>query len=203
MTTERDGLGEPAGTRAGRECDRTAGAGRSRAPTRVLSPCCRFLFGSFLATGFTSLVVTHVAWLLGMVRFMFPNIVIEPPTKFRVGLPDDYAPGQVESRFIAQFGVWIVRHEYEGRPQIYALRAVCTHLGCTPELAGSGAEVQVSLPRQRVLQGRDQFRGSGAAAAGTLRDPHRRRRPVGGRQEPRSSRRNWASGRTRTAFVDE
>jgi cytochrome b6-f complex iron-sulfur subunit len=94
--------------------------------------CCGFLFGSCLAAGFTSLVVTHVMWLLGMVRFMFPNVLIEAPTKFKVGLPDDYATGQVDARYQAEYGVWIVRHEYEGRPQIYVLRAVCTHLGCTP-----------------------------------------------------------------------
>ena len=28
--------------------------------------------------------------------------------------------------------MWVVRHVYEGRPQIFALKAVCTHLGCTP-----------------------------------------------------------------------
>ena len=31
-----------------------------------------------------------------------------------------------------QFGVWVVNYEYNGKRQIYALRAVCTHLGCTP-----------------------------------------------------------------------
>ncbi len=92
----------------------------------------RVLFGSPLAVGFTSLVVTHLLWLLGLVRFMFPNILTEPPSRFKVGFPDEYAPGEVEAKFKNRFGVWIVRHEYDGQPQIYALRAVCTHLGCTP-----------------------------------------------------------------------
>jgi cytochrome b6-f complex iron-sulfur subunit len=78
------------------------------------------------------LAATHLLWLLGLARFMFPNILIEPPSRFKVGSPDDYEPGQVETRFKSRFGVWIVRHEYEGQPQIYALKAVCTHLGCTP-----------------------------------------------------------------------
>ena len=91
-----------------------------------------FWFGSLLATGLTTLAVTHLMWLLGIVRFMFPNVLIEAPTKFKVGLADDYADGQVDLRYKADFGVWIVRHTYEGRQQIYALRAVCTHLGCTP-----------------------------------------------------------------------
>lgn len=91
-----------------------------------------FAFGSSLAVGFSSLVLTHLMWLLGLARFMFPNILIEPPTRFKVGFPDAYAPGQVETKYIPQFGVWIVRYEYEGQPIIFALKSVCTHLGCTP-----------------------------------------------------------------------
>jgi cytochrome b6-f complex iron-sulfur subunit len=90
------------------------------------------LFGSALAVGFTSLAVTHLMWLLGFARYMFPNILTEPPTRFKVGLPDSLSPGQVETKYVSQFGVWIVRYEYEGQPMVYALKAVCTHLGCTP-----------------------------------------------------------------------
>jgi cytochrome b6-f complex iron-sulfur subunit len=90
------------------------------------------LFGSSLAIGFTSLAVTHLMWLLGFARFMFPNILIEPPTRFKVGFPDGLSPGQVETKFIPQFGVWVVRYEFDGQPMIYAIKSVCTHLGCTP-----------------------------------------------------------------------
>jgi cytochrome b6-f complex iron-sulfur subunit len=97
-----------------------------------IAAVCGALFGSSLAIGFTSLAITHLMWLLGLARYMFPNILTEPPTKFKVGPPSVFAPGQVETKFIPEFGVWIVRYEYEGRPMIYALKAVCTHLGCTP-----------------------------------------------------------------------
>ncbi len=90
------------------------------------------LFGSSMAIGFSALAATHLMWLLGLARFMFPNILIEPPTKFKVGFPDSLAPGQVETKFIPQFGVWIVKYEFEGQPMIFALKSVCTHLGCTP-----------------------------------------------------------------------
>jgi cytochrome b6-f complex iron-sulfur subunit len=89
-------------------------------------------FGSSLAVGFTTLTLTNLLWLLGLARFMFPNILTEPPTRFKVGFPDEYAPGQVETKYLPQFGVWIVRYQYEGQAQIYALKSVCTHLGCTP-----------------------------------------------------------------------
>jgi cytochrome b6-f complex iron-sulfur subunit len=98
----------------------------------AVSAAAGFAFGSSLAVGFSSLVITHLMWLLGLARFMFPNILIEPPTRFKVGFPDTYAPGQVETKFIPQFGVWLVRFEFEGQPMIFALKSVCTHLGCTP-----------------------------------------------------------------------
>jgi cytochrome b6-f complex iron-sulfur subunit len=92
-----------------------------------------FLFGmSALAVGFTALSATAAAWTLGSVRFMFPNILREPPSRFSVGTPDKFPPGQVEERFKAQFGVWIVNTEYNGQQEIFALKSVCTHLGCTP-----------------------------------------------------------------------
>jgi cytochrome b6-f complex iron-sulfur subunit len=92
-----------------------------------------FLFGmSALAVGFGALAATGAVWTLGSVRFMFPNILREPPSRFTVGTPDKFPPGQVEERFKAQFGVWIVNAEYNGQQQIVALKSVCTHLGCTP-----------------------------------------------------------------------
>lgn len=86
----------------------------------------------FLITGFASLAATLGMWSLGFARFMFPNVLIEPPSKFKVGFPSDFAPGVVEEKFKAQFGVWVVKGEYQGQMEIYALRTVCTHLGCTP-----------------------------------------------------------------------
>ena len=61
-------------------------------------------------------------------RFMFPNVLFEPPTTFKVGSPDDFPPGVVDERFKEANGVWIINDE--GR--IYALIAICTHLGCPP-----------------------------------------------------------------------
>ncbi|MEX2092799.1 MAG: ubiquinol-cytochrome c reductase iron-sulfur subunit [Pirellulales bacterium] len=92
-----------------------------------------FLFGmSALAIGFTAMSASLALWTLGSVRFMFPNVLRLPPSKFKVGFPDVFAPGQVEEKFKAQFGVWIVNAEYNGQQEIFALKSVCTHLGCTP-----------------------------------------------------------------------
>ena len=88
--------------------------------------------GSWLAVGLVTLAVSQLLWFLGLARFLFTNVVIAPPNKFKAGRPDDLAQGQVETKFTSQFGVWIVRDEYQGTPQIFALKTVCTHLGCTP-----------------------------------------------------------------------
>ncbi len=67
-------------------------------------------------------------------RFMFPNVLNEPPQQFTIGFPEDYGVG-VDERFKDTMGVWIVRtendytHEASG---FYALFSICTHLGCTP-----------------------------------------------------------------------
>jgi cytochrome b6-f complex iron-sulfur subunit len=90
------------------------------------------MLGSMLSVGYTAMAATAGLWTLGFARFMFPNILTEPPSKFKVGFPGDFAPGKVEEKFKAQFGVWIVNTEYNGTPEIFALRTVCTHLGCTP-----------------------------------------------------------------------
>ena len=82
--------------------------------------------------GFTCLATVTGLWTLGFARFMFPNILTEPPSRFKVGFPGDFAPDTVSTRFTSQFGVWIVNTVYEGQRQIVALKTVCTHLGCTP-----------------------------------------------------------------------
>jgi cytochrome b6-f complex iron-sulfur subunit len=62
---------------------------------------------------------------------MFPNDLFEPPSKFKIGLPSEYAGsklGSVDERWKSKFRIWVVRNLEE----IYILNATCTHLGCTP-----------------------------------------------------------------------
>jgi cytochrome b6-f complex iron-sulfur subunit len=84
-------------------------------------------FGSWFAIAWLSLGASAVGFLLGTVRFLFPNVLSEPPSKFKVGDKNDFEEGKVNTRFKAK-GTWIVR--YQG--VLYALSTTCTHLGCTP-----------------------------------------------------------------------
>ena len=85
-----------------------------------------------LAVGFFMVAAISALWTLLTVKFMFPNVLREPPSKFKVGFPDAFPAGQVQEKFKAQFGIWVVNAEYNGQQQIVALKSVCTHLGCTP-----------------------------------------------------------------------
>ena len=90
------------------------------------------LFGSWLAIGFTTLTLSMLGMVLGTVRFLFPNVLSEPPSKFKAGFPYQYEDGKVVDRFKDQ-NAWIVRNrDDKGRDTIYALSTTCTHLGCTP-----------------------------------------------------------------------
>jgi cytochrome b6-f complex iron-sulfur subunit len=85
------------------------------------------LFGSWFAIAWTALTASLLGMLLGTVRFLFPNVLSEPPSSFKVGPPDQFEEGKVVDRFKDQ-GTWVVRHQ----GILYALSTTCTHLGCTP-----------------------------------------------------------------------
>lgn len=85
-----------------------------------------------IVMAWTSFCVTAGIASLATARFMMPNVLVEPPTKFKIGPPSDYSPGTVSTKWKAQFGVWIVNAEVDGAQMVYALSTVCTHLGCTP-----------------------------------------------------------------------
>jgi len=79
------------------------------------------------------LSATGGAWVFMLALFMFPNVLVEPPSRFKIGSPSDYPPGTVSTKWTAARGIWVVHtDQYKGRDLIYALASVCTHLGCTP-----------------------------------------------------------------------
>ncbi len=87
---------------------------------------------SWVVLAWGSMIAASTVGVLGMARFMMPNVLVEPPTKFKIGPPNDYAPGTVSTKWQAQFNIWVVNGEVDGVRSIYALSTVCTHLGCTP-----------------------------------------------------------------------
>jgi cytochrome b6-f complex iron-sulfur subunit len=93
-------------------------------------------FFSILGIGWVAFSAATAGILGAFGRFMFPNVLYEPPQEFKAGFPDEFAVDQVDERFKAAYGVWLVR-ETTG---FYALSTVCTHLGCTPNWLSSDAK---------------------------------------------------------------
>jgi cytochrome b6-f complex iron-sulfur subunit len=94
-----------------------------------------FLFsmvGSWFAIAWTSFTLAMIGMTLGTVRFLFPNVLSEPPSSFRAGYINSYEEGIVSDQYKEQ-GAWVIRNRDDlGRDTIYALSTTCTHLGCTP-----------------------------------------------------------------------
>jgi len=87
-----------------------------------------FLSAWSLPIGWTAFSAACASSLVASTRFMFPNVLFEPPQSFKAGFPTEYNVGEVDTRWKDAYSVWIVRNS-DG---FYALIAVCTHLGCSP-----------------------------------------------------------------------
>jgi cytochrome b6-f complex iron-sulfur subunit len=81
----------------------------------------------WMTAAWVGFAAATAAGLTATVRFLFPNVLFEPPTRFKAGDPSTYSFG-VDERWKAKYRVWVVRNSDE----IYAIFARCTHLGCTP-----------------------------------------------------------------------
>src|SRR5258705_13937244 len=66
------------------------------------------------------------------VKFFFPRTLTEPATTFKVGRLDDYAFG-VDDKLQQAHRIWVCRDT----SRLYVIRAICTHLGCTPNWVSS------------------------------------------------------------------
>ena len=80
---------------------------------------------------FISLLLGWSAFLLSMatsaaatLRFLVPNVLYEPPSRFKLGIPTDYPTGMVVKNDEQRL---FIIHTTEG---FQALSAICTHLRC-------------------------------------------------------------------------
>ena len=92
-------------------------------------------FISWMTLAWAAFTASMLAAATATTRFMFPNVLFEPPPTFKAGFPNEIQVGQVDERFKQRYAVWLVRtgfDQYANAEGIYALSTVCTHLGCTP-----------------------------------------------------------------------
>lgn len=80
----------------------------------------KFLF----LTGSATVIAGVLGFLGATVRYLFPNVLYEPPNRFPIGFAKDFPPGSVT--FLATHQVFI----FTTTQGFYAISSICTHLGC-------------------------------------------------------------------------
>ncbi|HEX9076142.1 MAG TPA: ubiquinol-cytochrome c reductase iron-sulfur subunit [Anaerolineae bacterium] len=82
--------------------------------------------------GWGAIVVSAGALVAALARFFDPPLTTPAPGPVEVGRPEDFAVGSLYYADKAR--------AYVGRDErgLYAIAAICTHLGCTPRLAERG-----------------------------------------------------------------
>jgi cytochrome b6-f complex iron-sulfur subunit len=81
-----------------------------------------------LALGWVAFTAAVGGGLTALFAFMVPRVDFTKIEVFKVGPPANFPPKTVDESFKAAHKVWVVN---DGQ-KIFALNAVCTHLGCTP-----------------------------------------------------------------------
>ena len=61
-------------------------------------------------------------------EFMMPRVDFTKIEVFKVGPPANFPPNTVDTSFKSAHRIWIVNHNH----RVFAILAICTHLGCTP-----------------------------------------------------------------------
>jgi len=79
----------------------------------------------FLKLGIGALSVTAAGSGIVMLDFLSPKVVLEQSQVFNAGALENFSPGSVT--LDAENRTYIIREKEGG---IYAISAVCTHLGC-------------------------------------------------------------------------
>ncbi len=174
--------------------------GKKRLPARwQFHPCCAIigrrmnlhrrellgsLPGSALGLALAGLGGIAALWTAGIARFLTPNVTDQPPRTFKAGRPDQYADGQVETRYQPGHGVWVVRGRHGGRPQIFALRAACTHLGCVTQWHEGRQEFRCPCHGSAFTKEGKNVAGPAPRPLERLRDPAGRGRADRDRHRP-------------------
>lgn len=132
----------PAPHLAGKTTNVVAEALKAQAPTRAPDDTSPLMSRrGWIGLAWGAFTAASAACLAATGRFMFPNVLNEPPQQFKVGFPNEYVVG-VDERWKDKCGIWLVRTTDDvvfHAPGFYALIATCTHLGCTPNwLAAEG-----------------------------------------------------------------
>jgi cytochrome b6-f complex iron-sulfur subunit len=77
-----------------------------------------------------SVLAAFLAQIGAAGRAFFPNVLYEPPRKFKLKRPQDYPPGYT---FDATHRLYVIRDANA----FHVISAICTHLGCNVQWKGT------------------------------------------------------------------
>src|SRR5438552_15960400 len=69
-------------------------------------------FLNWVTLAWTAFTASMLAAGTATARFMFPNVLFEPPATFKAGFPNEIQVGQVDERFKSR-GVWLVKTAFD------------------------------------------------------------------------------------------
>lgn len=95
---------------------------------------------SLLSIGWLASLVSLIGPGLANIRFLFPNVLYETPTAFKLKKPADYPPNSVTFEEDRRLFIFNERHGFR------AMSAVCTHLRCTVGPFGPGKDSTSRCP---------------------------------------------------------
>jgi cytochrome b6-f complex iron-sulfur subunit len=76
--------------------------------------------------GKISVLTALVAQAFGAVKAFLPQVLYEPPSRFKIGKPDDFSEGIT---FLSQHKLYIFRENND----FHVVSAICTHLNCVSD----------------------------------------------------------------------
>jgi cytochrome b6-f complex iron-sulfur subunit len=94
-------------------------------------------FLSWTGVAWATFTASQLVTLGALQRFLYPNVLFEPPQIFKAGKRADYDWDKPDERYKQSFATWIVKVSkdvVDNRKCLVALSTVCTHLGCTPNV---------------------------------------------------------------------
>ncbi len=98
--------------------------------------------------GISAIVASVVALGYSFVRSLVPNVLYEPPRRFKIGSPEKFPEG---ATYLEDSRLFIFRDQRT----FQAMSAVCTHLGCTVKMVTLNQPQTVEVRGQRMQEQRE------------------------------------------------
>lgn len=100
--------------------------------------------------GWLSILGSTLFQGLSTLRAMVPNVLYEPPKKFKIGKPDDFPEGV---KFLAEKRLFV----FKENNTFYCISAICTHLGCTVNYVQLPSPQKAQLPSGETITENHEF----------------------------------------------